>query len=79
MNFSDNLVILKFETHYPNLPAGANLPKSKIIDELWNLDYRETAILSIFLNFYNPTAANLSTIFFCSAWRCCGILTCTRT
>ena len=34
MNFADNLVIYKLETHYPNLPADANLPKSKIIDEL---------------------------------------------
>jgi hypothetical protein len=34
MNFADSLVILKLETHYPNLPAGANLPTSKIIDEL---------------------------------------------
>ena len=32
------------------MPAGANLQKSKIIDELCNLDYREIAILSIFLN-----------------------------
>ena len=79
MNFTDNLVIHKLEIHSPNMPAGANLPKSKIIDELCNLDYREIAILSIFLNLYNPTAANLSTIFFCSSLRCCGILICMRT
>jgi len=34
MNFVDSLVIQKLETHYPKMPAGANVPKSKIIDEL---------------------------------------------
>ena len=32
--FADNLVIHKPETHYPNIPAGTNLPKSKILDKL---------------------------------------------
>jgi len=34
MNFVDSLVIQKLETHYPKMPAGANVPNSKIIDEL---------------------------------------------
>ena len=34
MNFVDSLVIQKLEIHYPKMPASANVPKSKIIDEL---------------------------------------------
>jgi len=34
MNYADTLVIHKLETHYLNMPADANRPKSKIIDEL---------------------------------------------
>ena len=33
MNFFDNLVMLKLETHYPNLAAVANLTEYRKIDE----------------------------------------------